>query len=156
MTPGADAVDRAAWLRTLALADAALLARHADPALADFAFVPLRGPETGLALVRARIGGGGERFNLGEATVTRCVVRHAAPDGRAYAGVGHVLGRDGEHAVRVARVDALMQRADLRATLQAAVLDPLAADIERRRHAERCAAEASRVRFFTLQPEPPP
>ena len=41
----------------------------------------LRGPETGLVMVRGRIGGGGAPFNLGEATVTRATVR-LAPAGR--------------------------------------------------------------------------
>ncbi len=35
---------------------------------------PVRGPETGLVMVRGRIGGGGQPFNLGEATVTRATV----------------------------------------------------------------------------------
>ncbi|PLU68681.1 phosphonate C-P lyase system protein PhnG, partial [Sinorhizobium medicae] len=30
---------------------------------------PVRGPETGLVMVRGRMGGGGAPFNLGEATV---------------------------------------------------------------------------------------
>ena len=37
----------------------------------------LRKPETGLAMVRARAGGSGEKFNLGEMTVTRCAIRLA-------------------------------------------------------------------------------
>ncbi|MBD0276138.1 MAG: phosphonate C-P lyase system protein PhnG, partial [Acetobacteraceae bacterium] len=34
----------------------------------------LRGPQTGLVMVRGRQGGDGAAFNLGEMTVTRCVV----------------------------------------------------------------------------------
>ena len=34
----------------------------------------LRRPEVGLVMVRARAGATGRRFNLGEATVTRCTV----------------------------------------------------------------------------------
>ena len=35
----------------------------------------LRRPETGLMMVQGRAGGTGERFNLGEVTVTRCALR---------------------------------------------------------------------------------
>jgi alpha-D-ribose 1-methylphosphonate 5-triphosphate synthase subunit PhnG len=147
---------RQAWLRTLALADAGLLAQLADPVLTDYRFDMLRAPETGLVLLRARIGGDGDRFNLGEATVSRCVLRHLAPDGRALAGVGHVLGRDLDRAHRVAALDALLQRIDLHDTLAAALLQPLAADTARRQAAERAATEATRVRFFTLMPEATP
>lgn len=145
---------RAAWLRTLALADGALLARLADPVTADFRFEPLRPAETGLVLVRARIGGDGARFNVGEATVARCVLRHAGPAG-PLAGVGHVLGRDLARAERIARMDALLQRDDLHTMLRHTVLQPLADALERARIARRGAAEASRVDFFTLAPETP-
>lgn len=143
---------RADWLRTLALADATALAERADPVLADFRFEPLRPAEAGLVLVRARVGGDGERFNLGEATVARCVVRHRW-DGGSSAGVGHVLGRDLARAERIARLDALLQRDDLRPMLTESVLRPLAAAIEQRRSQRRAATAASRVSFFTLAPE---
>ncbi len=39
------------------------------------AFHKVRGPETGLVMIRGRAGGGGNPFNLGEATVTRATVR---------------------------------------------------------------------------------
>ncbi len=144
---------RAAWLRTLALADPALLQKLADPVLADYAFEALRPPECGLVLLRARVGGDGERFNLGEATVSRCVVRHRVPQGPAFAGVGHVLGRDLARAERVARLDALLQRADLHEMLNATLLHPLADDTAARHAREAAAAATSRVRFFTLAPE---
>ena len=37
-------------------------------------YVALRAPETGLVMVRGRIGGTGAPFNVGEMTVTRCSV----------------------------------------------------------------------------------
>uniref|UniRef100_UPI0016890F4D phosphonate C-P lyase system protein PhnG n=1 Tax=unclassified Calothrix TaxID=2619626 RepID=UPI0016890F4D len=41
--------------------------------LPEYSF--LRSPEIGLAMVRGRAGGTGEAFNLGEITMTRCVVQ---------------------------------------------------------------------------------
>ena len=54
----------------------------------------LRRPETGLAMLQGRAGGSGERFNLGEASITRCTLRTAA----ARTGVACVLGRDHRQA----------------------------------------------------------
>lgn len=144
---------RADWLRVLARADAALLLRTAAPVLADYRFETLRAPEIGLTMVRARIGNRGDRFNLGEATLTRCAVRHRDGEGRATVGVGHVLGRDEARAECIARLDALLQRDELRALLLRDVVEPLRSARALRDRDERERTEASRVRFFALQPE---
>ena len=66
--------ERRRWMGILARASATELERH----LADIPTPPphrrLRGPETGLVMVRGRAGGDGAAFNLGEMTVTRCAV----------------------------------------------------------------------------------
>src|SRR5687767_143322 len=86
---------RAHWMALLARAPIDLL----EPALREHAAVPsrwLRAPETGLMMVQGRAGGTGERFNLGEVTVTRCALRVQADatDGAdATVGVAYVLGR---------------------------------------------------------------
>lgn len=144
---------RADWLRVLARSGADELARLAAPVLADYRFETLRAPEIGLSMVRARIGNSGDRFNLGEATVTRCAVRHRAGDGSVTAGVGHVLGRDEARAQRIAQLDALLQRTELHPLLMRDVVEPLRALRRQRDRAERARTEASRVRFFALQPE---
>lgn len=105
----------------------------------------IKGPETGLVMVRGRIGGGGAPFNLGEATVTRCVVML----GSGEVGFGHVLGRDGGKALLVALFDALAQGPHA-PRVSDEVLAPLAAT---RAAAVRTAAEetaATRVDFFTM------
>src|SRR5689334_5867025 len=63
---------------------------------------PVRGPETGLVTVRGRTGGGGDPFNIGEATVTRATVRLEGRVGHAYA-----LGTDHQKARLSAIADAL-------------------------------------------------
>jgi alpha-D-ribose 1-methylphosphonate 5-triphosphate synthase subunit PhnG len=126
---------------------------HATPArLAELwsgwadkpAFQKVRGPETGLVMVRGRAGGGGNRFNLGEATVTRATVRLDTGE------VGHAycLGRHGDKALTAAVLDALFQRDP--ATVETAVLAPLRrdlADADKRRHDETAA---TKVDFFTM------
>ena len=58
----------------------------------------LRRPETGLMMVQGRAGGTGERFNLGEITVTRCALRLAPTREDAPVGVAYVLGRNHRQA----------------------------------------------------------
>lgn len=146
-------LQRADWLRVLARAPSAEMARLAAPVLADYRFEWLRAPEQGLMMVRARIGNTGDRFNLGEATVTRCAVRHRSAGGELVAGVGHVLGLDAARAERIAQLDALLQLQALHTLLWREVVQPLRACRERLDRDERARTEASRVRFFTLQPE---
>ncbi|CAN5569617.1 phosphonate C-P lyase system protein PhnG [soil metagenome] len=159
----ANATDHARrdWLAVLSRAPRDSLAEHASrlPDAHDFEW--LRAPETGLVMIRARIANQGDRFNMGEATVTRCVVRHRSPrpaehvnaERVGYAGVGYVLGRDEERAAWVARFDALLQQPDHHGALMREVIEPLRAATESVRNAKRQATAASRVRFFTLQPE---
>ncbi|MBX3619857.1 MAG: phosphonate C-P lyase system protein PhnG [Rhizobacter sp.] len=140
------------WLAVLAHAPRAELATRCTPVVAAHRFDWLREPETGLALVRARIANHGDRFNLGEATLTRCIARVEVA-GHVTAGVGHVLGRDDERARWVAQLDALLQQPTLQARLLAEVIVPLrAARAERLAH-EQARHAASRVSFYTLQAE---
>ena len=106
----------------------------------------LRGPETGLVMVRGRAGGDGAPFNLGEMTVTRCAVRLA--DGTV--GHAYVAGRDGRQAELAALLDALLQDPVRRPALEAAVIAPLAAAQAAAREAVARRAAATRVEFFTM------
>ena len=65
----------------------------------------IRPPETGLVMLRGRMGGTGGAFNLGEATVTRCAVRTA----KGHEGHAYVMGRNHGHAKIAAVCDALLQ-----------------------------------------------
>ena len=56
--------------------------RGLEAATAPVDYVELRATETGLVMLRGRIGGDGDRFNLGEATVTRAAVQIASGRGR--------------------------------------------------------------------------
>jgi len=152
LPPHAGADARRDWLAVLARAPRASLARHAPAIVAAHDFNWLRRPETGLVMLRARIGNGGDRFNLGEATVTRCALR-CERDGVAVVGVGHVLGRDEQRAEWVAALDALLQVPALHAELMADVIAPLQAATATARAAEQARNAASRVHFHALQPE---
>lgn len=105
----------------------------------------VRGPETGLVMVRGRIGGGGEAFNLGEATVSRATIQLSSGE----VGHGQILGTDGRKALLAALFDALGQEQS-HAPSVAAFVDGIEARIaaEDRKRAEQTAA--TRVDFFTM------
>src|SRR5690606_24877558 len=102
--------------------------------------------QTGMAMVRARTGGTGAQFNLGEITVTRCAVSLAA----GAMGVAYVQGRSARHAEQAAVLDALLQTADWRDRIRQAVIEPLARHHAARKARQAAAAAATRVEFFTL------
>lgn len=134
------------WMSVLARASAAELAHLLQAAPALPGHVVLRAPETGLAMVRGRAGGGGSPFNLGEMTVTRCSVRAAGQVGHAYR-----AGRDRQAALLSARIDAALQDPALNAPLHQAVIAPLAAAQHAARQHVAARAAATKVEFFTMR-----
>ena len=109
-------------------------------------YVELRAPETGLVMLRGRIGGEGAPFNFGEATVTRAAVR--IPSGEV--GFAYVLGRDQNKARLSALCDALWQNAGYREALERDVLAPIRTRAEAERTQQRAQTAATRVDFLTL------
>ena len=136
---------RRRWMSVLALAAPdeidAVWRELGDPP----AYARVRGPEVGLVMVRARAGGTGLRFNIGETTVTRCAVQLVG----GALGQAWVRGRDPRHAERAAVLDAMLQDAGRRAVLEATVIEPLARARQARRDAATERAAATRVEFFT-------
>jgi alpha-D-ribose 1-methylphosphonate 5-triphosphate synthase subunit PhnG len=146
------AASRRAWMAVLARTPRpeleAALAAALDGAAAP-AFDWLRPPQTGLAMVRGRIGGTGDAFNLGEATLTRATLRLSAADGGTV-GVACHLGRDKRRAELAALADALLQQPERHAHLHALMIAPLAARIEARRDERSADAASTKVEFFTM------
>jgi alpha-D-ribose 1-methylphosphonate 5-triphosphate synthase subunit PhnG len=135
---------RQRWLAVLARAGSESL----EQALARFAPVRhelVRAPECGMVMLRGRVGGTGDAFNFGEATVTRCAARVGE-----HLGVGYVLGRDRRRAELVAVLDALLQDPQRQAGLLRELVDPLAREQAQARAAASRDAASSRVEFFTM------
>ena len=109
----------------------------------------LRPPETGLVMVRGRMGGTGNAFNMGEMSATRCAVQL---EGGAV-GVAYVAGRSARHAELAAAFDALLQQPERRDALEEAVIAPLEAAERARRGEDRAKAARSRVEFFAMSRE---
>jgi alpha-D-ribose 1-methylphosphonate 5-triphosphate synthase subunit PhnG len=146
---------RRAWMAVLARAarpdlEAALVAALEGDAAPAFDW--LRPPQTGLAMVRGRIGGTGNAFNLGEATVTRATLRLRSQDGAGSGTVGVAchLGRDKRRAELAALADALLQQPERHARLHAQLIAPLAARQQAQRAERRDDTASTKVEFFTM------
>jgi alpha-D-ribose 1-methylphosphonate 5-triphosphate synthase subunit PhnG len=141
-----DQVGRKQLMATLAQARteeiAAGLAAMAEP----LDHVELRAVETGLVMVRGRIGGDGQPFNVGEATVTRAAVRIASGE----VGLAYLLGRAQEKARLAAICDAMWQNRSKRDAVEQHVLAPIRARQDAERMRKRAQTAATRVDFFTL------
>ena len=138
---------RRRWMAVLARADADELSDVIDACAGAVEYRVLRGPEAGLAMVRARAGGGGAPFNLGEMTVTRCSVRTEA----GFVGHAYIAGRSERVAQLAALADALLQDPMHQTRMLAAVVEPLATMQQARRDATAAKAAATRVQFFAMR-----
>jgi len=145
---------RARWMALLARAPLGLL----ESALQEQAKRParwLRAPETGLMMVQGRAGGTGERFNLGEVTVTRCALRVEADSQTtdATVGVAYVLGRSHRQVRLAALADALLQDPIQQTLLDTHLLEPIRAHLRSTYAARQARAASTKVDFFTVARE---
>lgn len=107
-------------------------------------YTVLKPAETGTVMVEARAGGTGRRFNLGEATLSRCVVQLA--DGTV--GFAYALGTDRAKAALSAVIDAMLQQG-----ADPVLTEGVAALRQRQDDARTLAlrkAAATKVDFFTM------
>lgn len=143
--PVVETEPRRRWLSVLAKATPAEVAAAWDGLTCQPGYQVLRKPEIGMVMVRGRMGGTGDAFNVGEMTVTRAAVRLDT----GATGIGYVAGRDRRHAEIAAVVDAMMQSPDLRPAAEGLV-DPLETVQRQRRDAAARKAAATKVDFFTM------
>ncbi|MEM8626408.1 MAG: phosphonate C-P lyase system protein PhnG [Pseudomonadota bacterium] len=149
---------RADWIGLFGRAPTAALAAAWDTLELSPAYTLVRPPEAGMVMVRGRAGGTGAPFNLGEMTVTRCVVAldvtspgtHAAEPAAPIHGFAYVAGRREHHALRAALMDGLLQSGTGRDAIERDVLDVLAAGETAERAARARDVAATKVDFFTM------
>jgi alpha-D-ribose 1-methylphosphonate 5-triphosphate synthase subunit PhnG len=106
----------------------------------------VRPPEIGMVMLRGRVGGTGNPFNLGEASVVRCAVRL----GDGPLGVSYALGRDKRRAELAALFDALLQDPQHHDELQRSLIAPLARAQAQTRAKKQHDVADSKVEFFTF------
>ncbi|MEO0768294.1 MAG: phosphonate C-P lyase system protein PhnG [Cyanobacteria bacterium J06649_4] len=149
-----DFAKRQQWMATLAKAPLPslemLFAKVGD--LPEYGF--LRSPETGLTMVRGRAGGVGEVFNLGEMTLTRCVVQlfveEKENEAGPIAGFGYVGGRSHRHAELAALGDGLLQHEGWHSQIFREVIEPLRAIALAEKEQRQQQTAATKVDFFTM------
>jgi alpha-D-ribose 1-methylphosphonate 5-triphosphate synthase subunit PhnG len=146
-TPQGSSDARRHWMSVLARAAADELESCLSANGGVPAYQRLRGPESGLVMVRGRAGGGGAKFNLGEMTVTRCTVRTAA----GQVGHAYVAGRDARQAELAAVFDALLQDPARGDALRAGVIAKLADEQAAKRAEVARKAAATKVQFFAMR-----
>jgi alpha-D-ribose 1-methylphosphonate 5-triphosphate synthase subunit PhnG len=136
---------RKAAMAVLADATAAEILAHLE-AIALPPYENLRDAESGLVMVRGRIGGDGAPFNLGEATLSRAAVRLASGE----IGFGYTLGRDKDKARMIALCDALVQLQEFAGGIEAKVIAPLRESLLRKRRQKAAQTAATKVDFYTM------
>ena len=109
-------------------------------------FQVIRKPERGLVMVRGRAGSAGDKFNLGEMTVTRCAVR--MPTGET--GVSYISGRDLEHALFAAQADAMLQTDAYADDVMSQIITPLSNESDVAADQRAAKVAGTRVNFFTM------
>ena len=145
-TQPAGQTERQRWMSVLAKAEPKALHalwQQAGPA-PDFSY--LRQPETGMVMLRGRAGGTGQRFNLGEMTMTRCAVRLS----NGQTGLGYVHGRSRRHAELTAVLDAMLQSPEYRSAGASQLIEALVSRQAEQRGIRSRKAATTKVEFFTM------
>ena len=138
-------VQRQAWMAILAKSPITDLEQQIKTLGKLPEYIFLRQPEIGLTMVRGKAGGTGEVFNLGEMTVTRCVVKILDRTGFGYVG-----GRSKRHAELAAVCDGLLQQNEWCDRVQNQVIHPLQTKSIKNQQKQQRQTEATKVEFFTM------
>lgn len=134
---------RQRWMLVLARSGKAIY-QH-DRLLRDCVHHFVRPAQTGMAMVRGSAGGQGAPFNLGEMTISRCVVQ--LDDGRQ--GFSYVAGRDLRQAELVALADAHLQGSEYE-QWNRLLIEPLHEQQQRVRQARHIRSLDTQVDFVTM------
>ncbi|WP_353613543.1 phosphonate C-P lyase system protein PhnG [Mangrovibacter phragmitis] len=138
--------ERQHWMSVLAHCQDDELARYWKPLNLSPEWTALREPECGMARVQARAGDTGQRFVVGDVTITRAAIRLA----EGLCGFSYVMGRRKAHAERCAVLDALLQHPAFYKLILEQVITPLAANRAERQQQRAREIAGSKVDFFTL------
>ncbi|SES97033.1 phosphonate C-P lyase system protein PhnG [Thorsellia anophelis] len=141
-----DVTLRQYWMKVLSMSDYETLTKLYETLEIDVAYQVIRAPEIGLVQLQGKMGGGGNRFYIGDATMTRAVIQLST----GQYGFGYVIGRDKHHAKLNALIDALMQETSYQPQLLESVIHPLERELEKIKLQKQAEIETSRVDFFTL------
>jgi alpha-D-ribose 1-methylphosphonate 5-triphosphate synthase subunit PhnG len=141
-----DIETRKRWMAILARSSAEELEKAWQKLDQPPVFSYLRKPEIGLVMVQGRAGETGQRFNLGEMTVTRCAVQVEG----GHVGCAYVAGRSPGGVEVAAVLDALLQDPNQHDFIMKEILLPLEGILQEKRVRKAARADSTRVEFFTM------
>lgn len=135
------------WIKTLSCSDIEDIENLWEKAgIEKPSFQYIRKPETGVYMIRGRMDGDGEKFNLGEVLVSRCALK--VED--RYLGVSYVRGTNKEHCEFSALIDAMLQNEDHFSKIWNEIIVPASEILEQRVNKEALDVDKTRVEFFTM------
>jgi len=138
-------------MAALAFADEATLEAEAAKLVDSFSYTFLRRPEAGMVMLEGRAGNSGQRFNVGEMLITRCVLRlEPQGSGSATEGYAFVQGNRPRHAELAALFDALLQQEEWAESLDRSLIASLVAKREEKLRKRVEETAPTKVDFFTL------
>ena len=144
--PNPGTKSRQRWLSVLAKADPHRLEALWESLPKHPEWTDIRPTEGGMVMVRGRVGGDGNRFNLGEITMTRGAIRLA----NGVSGLGYVQGRSRRHAELAAVLDAMLQSPEYRSPVEATIIITLEREHTDAKALRARKAAATKVEFFTM------
>ena len=136
---------RKSWMSVLATSDKNNILSFWEKTKIKVNYQWLRAPEIGSIMAQGRMGVTGNRFNIGEVTITRCSLKlDCGTIGHSY-----VQGRSKKKAEISALCDALMQT-KLAEKINKKIIKPLEKIKIDKKNKILSKAEATKVDFFTL------
>ena len=134
---------RQRWLHALAHAGQSLEAYNDQLKSQSYEFI--RTPEIGMVMARGRMAGKGYPFNLGEVTVTRCVILNS----EGTTGFGYVIGHNKLHAELCALADSYLQGSKHSEWMKN-LIEPLEEKRKRQIEQELTESANTQVSFYTM------
>jgi alpha-D-ribose 1-methylphosphonate 5-triphosphate synthase subunit PhnG len=136
---------RKSWMSLLATSSQSDLLNLWEQKKIKVNYVWLRTPEIGSIMAQGRMGVTGDKFNIGEVTITRCSLKlNCGTIGHSY-----VQGRSKKKAEISALCDALMQT-KMSKEINKNIIIPLEKIKKNNKDKILSKAEATKVDFFTL------
>ena len=136
---------RKSWMSLLATSNKNDLLNLWEQKKINIHYEWLRTPEIGSIMAQGRMGVTGDKFNIGEVTITRCSLKlNCGTVGHSY-----VQGRSKKKAEISALCDALMQT-EMSNEINKSIIIPLEKIKKNNKDKILSKAEATKVDFFTL------
>ncbi len=136
---------RKSWMSLLATSNKNDLLNLWEQKKINIRYEWLRTPEIGSIMAQGRMGVTGDKFNIGEVTITRCSLKlNCGTIGHSY-----VQGRSKKKAEISALCDALMQT-EMSNEINKSIIIPLEKIKKNNKDKILSKAEATKVDFFTL------